>query len=124
MDVTPLISSDSNVIQSYGSDGFKISGNFYEGSLIVTVDQIVSWPVAGPDSLDADSFRQILPAKDMIDVILLGTGKTFIMPPRDLRETWKDYGLRIEVMDTGAACRTYNILMAENRRVAAALLTA
>ena len=122
MDVTPLISRQSNVIQAYGADGFKISGDFYGGNVIVTIDQIVGWPAADFESLNAESFSQILPLKDVLDVIFIGTGKTFRMPPRELRDAWRDQGLRIEPMDTGAACRTYNVLMADGRRVAAALI--
>lgn len=122
MDVTPLIPEKANVIQSYGGDGFKISGDFYGHNLIVTIDQIVGWPVQSFDDLNKDSFSQILPVKDSIDVIFLGTGKTFKMPPKEIRDAWRAQGLRIEPMDTGAACRSYNVLMTDGRRVASALL--
>ncbi|HEY8962986.1 MAG TPA: Mth938-like domain-containing protein [Alphaproteobacteria bacterium] len=109
MDLTPLISSDRMVIQAYGSDGFKISGQMHTSNVIVFPDRVVLW-------LSGD-LKDLVQYKDQLDVILYGTGKTL----KALLPNQKQ-GLHIEAMDTGAACRTYNVLMAEGRRVAAALL--
>ena len=109
-DVTPLIKSNQMVVQSYGANGFKISGQVYDTHVIVFPDRVMAW--------DGESFDDLLKIKDQIDVTLYGTGKTVKHPPRDK----KPQGLHLEVMDTGAACRAYNALLADGRRVAAALL--
>ena len=119
MDVTPLISSDKQIIQSYSETGFKISGKVYNSSVIVFPTRIVEWapsPLAEikQNDLDIQGLRDL-------DVILLGTGKAMSFPPPAFRKAMKEEGVQLEAMDTGAACRTYNVLMAEGRRVAAAL---
>ena len=119
MDVTPLISSDKQIIQSYSETGFKISGKIYDNSVIVFPTRVVKWspsPLAEikPNDLDVQRLRDL-------DVILLGTGKAMSFPPSAFRKAMKEEGVQLEAMDTGAACRTYNVLMAEGRRVAAAL---
>jgi len=108
MDLTPLIASDRMVIQAYGADGFKISGASYDTHVIVFPDRVETW---------SGDIADLVPYKNELDVILYGSGKTL----KQLLPVQK-HGLHIEAMDTGAACRTYNVLMAEGRRVAAALL--
>lgn len=121
MDVTPLIRAGAQVIQSYAGGKFRVSGQVFEGAIIVTPDETLVWD-GGRSVVDlkADSF-QFLTAKAP-DVVLLGTGKTMAILPLELRRELKALGLAVESMDTGAACRTYNVLMAEGRRVAAVLL--
>lgn len=108
-DVTPLIKSNQMVIQSYGPQGFKISGKTYDHPVIVMPDHVYHW--------DGDDFHHLIAISDQLDVVLLGTGKTVKHLPKDK----KPQGLHLEVSDTGAACRAYNALMADGRRVAAAL---
>jgi uncharacterized protein len=123
MDVTPLIPPDQKVIQSYTEGRFRISGEIFETPVIVGAGFVQPWNIpAGLTAIapeDADQF-QFLSGK--IDVLLIGTGATatFLMPA--IRQAFKDKGLPVEVMDTGAACRTFNVLSAEGRRVAAALV--
>ncbi|MAQ71015.1 MAG: hypothetical protein CL565_02360 [Alphaproteobacteria bacterium] len=119
MDVTPLISSDKQIIQTYSEAGFKISGKIYDSSVIVFPTRVTKWsppPLAEikPNDLEIPGLRDL-------DVILLGTGKNMSFPPASFRKVMKEQGIHLESMDTGAACRTYNVLMAEGRRVAAAL---
>jgi len=113
-DITPMITSDRMVIQAYGADGFKISGQKYETAVIVLPDRVLAW-----DGITFDIFQTI---KAACDVILMGTGKTMTLLPKDKRLELKAQGVFIETMDTGAACRTYNALMADGRRIAAALI--
>ncbi len=122
MDVTPLVRQGQQIIQSYAGGSFKISGQAYQGAVLVTPEKTVLWDA--PESfegLSADHF-ELLAGK--FDVILLGTGKTMKLLSPDLRKSLKDKGLSVDVMDTGAACRTYNVLMAEERVVVAMLLPA
>src|SRR5690242_13108676 len=112
--------ADRNAFSGYGEGYVLINGVRYERSVIVLPDRIIDWPVAGFGELSHSVFESLreLPA----DVIVLGTGATLRFPaPTDLQMLIKA-GIGIEVMDTQAACRTYNVLLAEDRRVAAALL--
>ena len=119
MDVTPLISSDKQIIQSYSETGFKISGKVYNSSVIVFPTRIVEWSPSPLEEIKQNDL-DIQGLRDL-DVILLGTGKAMSFPPPAFRKAMKEEGVQLEAMDTGAACRTYNVLMAEGRRVAAAL---
>ena len=138
MDVTPLISSDRQVIQSYRGGVFKISNVSYDGAVFVLPDRVIRWdfpkiesPTEAEGSRDPsttfgitiEDFAPLKPFVDQIEVLLLGTGAKQIMLTSALRNALKKaYGFTVEAMDTGAACRTYNVLMAEGRRIAAALI--
>lgn len=123
MDVTPLIPEGRQIIQRYSHGRFKISGHEYDTPVIVLPDAVIEWQVsAAPDELGAASFAQAEKMAGELDVVLVGTGAQMIFMPPGLRQSLKDRGISIDVMDTGAACRTYNVLMAEGRRVAALLL--
>lgn len=116
MDVTPLITRDKKVIQSYRG-GFKVSGIVYNTPIIVMPDRVLEWP-------DATDFSVLKPFIGEIDVLLLGTGARQVMSNLATRQAIKqNYGITLEAMDTGAAARTYNVLMAEGRKIAAALQT-
>lgn len=118
MDVTPLISQNAQVIQAYAGGVFKVSGQSYEGAVLITSDATVPWDAASFTSLSVKDFESL--SRD-VDVVLLGTGKTMSLLSPKLRQDLKDSGLSVDSMDTGAACRTYNVLMAEGRRVVCAL---
>lgn len=122
MDVTPLIPQGRQVIESYGDGGFTVTGEAYRGSILVLPDRTGAWPLTSIAELDLASLEPILAAEPPVEVLLIGCGAamTFIDP--DLREAARARGVALEPMDTGAACRTYNVLMAEDRRVAAALI--
>lgn len=125
MDVTPLIRRDQQVIQSYADGRFRVSGDVYEQSVFVSPAQTFAWGYAGAVAdLTEDDFEALITQADDIDVVLLGCGAKmqFIKPA--LKKALSEKGLPVEAMDTGAACRTYNVLMAEGRRVVAALLPA
>ena len=125
MDVTPLVKQGQQIIQSYAGGQFKISGQVYKGPVIVTPEGTLPWEsVTSLEGLSAADFEFFIPKISRPDVILLGTGKTMVIPPANLRNSLKNSGLHVEFMDTGAACRTYNVLMADGRQVAAVLLPA
>ncbi len=122
MDVTPLIPEGRQIIQSYGAGGFRVSGVNYADPIIVLPTETLSWQTHAYADLTPEDFAQLSSMAAEIDVVLLGTGaRGEFFPPR-LRGALKERGLTVEAMDTGAACRTYNVLMAEGRRVAAALM--
>lgn len=122
MDVTPLIPVGRQIIQSYSPAGFKVNGAFHEGAVIVFPEQTLDWSAGSFESLDENAFSGLIDKAKDLDVVLLGTGKVMQFFPPSLKNFLKAKGLQVEAMDSGAACRTYNVLMAEGRRVAAALL--
>jgi uncharacterized protein len=112
--------SARNAFSGYGADYVLINGARHASSLIVTPERVSPWNVAGFDSLAASDFQVFL---DMnLEVLLIGTGSKQRFPHPKLTRALAEARVGIEVMDLQAACRTYNILMAEGRRVAAALL--
>lgn len=124
MDVTPLIRADTKIIQAYKGGIFKVSGQNYPDGIFVLGDRVIPWTIDFDiKSLQDNDFMALVEHAANIDVLLLGTGKTMAMSSHALRiGIKKKYGFMLEAMDTGAACRTYNVLIAEGRRVAAALL--
>lgn len=91
--------------------------------MIVFPDRTLSWPVAhGVDRLSHGDFSAVYGADIAVDLVILGCGPAMRLPPGALRKSLKDQGIVIEPMETGAACRTFNVLMGEDRRIAAALL--
>lgn len=125
MDVTPLVGKGKNIIHSYAGGRIKVGENVYERPVIVTPDNIISWEInVAAAELQATDFELLVALKADLDVILLGCGKTMVLMNSDLRLALSGKGINIDVMDTGAACRTYNVLLAEGRRVAAALIPA
>jgi uncharacterized protein len=123
MDVTPLIAADRQVIDSYGSGSFRVSGAAYEGAIIVFPDATLRWQAARIEEVD---FACLAPVCDHggVEILLMGCGRRAVLVPKELRARLKAVGIVVDAMDTGAACRTYNVLLAEDRRVAAALLPA
>ena len=121
-DVTPLIPAGRQVVDSYGRNGFHVSGVAYEGAILVTAEATVAWPVGSLAEVTLDSFGALFGRG--IEILLLGCGARMTPVSPALRSALKAKGIVVDAMDTGAACRTYNVLVAEERRVAAALLPA
>ncbi|HEV2161051.1 MAG TPA: Mth938-like domain-containing protein [Stellaceae bacterium] len=121
-DVTPLIPAGRQVVDSYGRNGFHVSGVAYAGAILVTAEATVAWPVGSLDAITPDSLSALFDRG--IEILLLGCGPRMVPVPPALRAALKAKGIVIDAMDTGAACRTYNVLVAEERHVAAALLPA
>ncbi len=119
-DVTPLIPAGRQVVDSYGRNGFHVSSVAYEGAILVTAEATVAWPVGSLAEITLDSLSPLFDRG--IEILLLGCGARMVPVPPALRAALKAKGMVIDAMDTGAACRTYNVLLAEERRVAAALL--
>lgn len=123
MDVTPLIREGQQIIQSYAAGAFRVSGISYDTAVMVSPSHTVEWPnISSPSDLTVESFAPLFEKADEIDVVLLGTGDDMIYFHPDNIKALSKQGLQVEVMSTGAACRTYNVLLAEDRRVVAALV--
>jgi len=122
LDITPLVPEGRQIVQSYGSGRFKVSQIEYQGSIIVLPRRTLSWEISIPDDISIRSLTSVLSEEPKIEILLIGSGKMMQMMPRKLTEVCRQKGLAVDAMDTGAACRTYNILAAEGRRVAAGLV--
>ncbi|MFD2207489.1 Mth938-like domain-containing protein [Kiloniella antarctica] len=122
MEVTLQLNEGQQVVEKYGNGRFLISNHYHEGSVLIRSEETVSWDVNSFDNLTVESLQPFIVMADQIEVLLIGCGsKTEFIPPK-LREELRNKGLVIDAMDTGAACRTYNVLLSENRTVAAALI--
>ncbi len=114
--------TSGHLIDAYGIDGIVIGGRRYRDGLIVTPERIIDpWGPREPAALTAEHLDELLALAPQI--IVLGTGGIQVFPDASLYWKVMEQGIGFEVMDTGAACRTYNILMSEGRRVAAGLLS-
>ena len=109
-----------HTVTGYGADFVLIDGQRHEASLIVTPERLVPWPVESFAALAEADFQVFLDLN--LEILLVGTGPRQRFPHPRLTRALLEKRIGIEAMDLQAACRTYNILMAEGRRVAAALL--
>jgi uncharacterized protein len=110
-------------IESYGAGGFRFAGMSHRSSILALPSGIRAWAAAEPQDIDIAALAPLLaePAGS-IELLLLGTGATFVLLPPVLRQGLKAAGISLDPMATSAAISTYNILIGEGRRVAAALL--
>jgi len=92
----------------------------FEGSVLVRSEETHPWPVRTPDAITTESLAQLDATEG--GILVIGCGPRFTAPPADLRAGLKDRGFVLEWMDTGAACRTFNVLLGEERRAVAALI--
>ena len=108
-------------IDSYGGGGFRLNEAFRAGHLLLTPANVATWD-ANEGALDAEAFAPVIAEAADIDVLLVGMGEEIAPLPRPAREAIEGAGIGVEVMSTPSACRTYNVLLAEDRRVAVALI--
>lgn len=121
-DITPPIPAGRQLINAYGDGGFRIAGASYTGSVLVFPERTIPWPVDPGAELTVASLEAVLTAPDTPQVLLIGTGATTTFLPGPLRAALREKGIVAEPMATGAACRTFNVLLSEDRSVAAALI--
>jgi uncharacterized protein len=109
-------------IDAYGNGGFRFAGMSHRGSLLSLPSGIWAWPVAASKDITEASLAPLFALADVIELFVLGTGPDLVPLAEALRWRFRDYHIGLEAMATGAAVRTYNLLVAENRRVAAGLI--
>ncbi len=109
-------------IDAYGKGGFRFAGMSHRGSLLCLPEGIWPSPVSAPQEIDEHALALVLTAEPKIDHCLIGTGPGPWLLPRELAARFAERGIAVETMTTGAAVRTYNILVAERRRIAALLI--
>lgn len=122
MDITPRLAESVQRIERYGTSGFGVSGVDYPQSILVLKEKTLPWEVADFSLLANASFDPLLVEPELPEILLIGCGAAQQFLPPSIRNYLREKGIIAEAMDTGAACRTYNILIAEERKVAAALI--
>ena len=109
-------------IEAYGKGGFVFADMSHRGSLLCLPDAIWAWAVTRPQEIDEYALQKVFAAANAIDTLIVGTGTEVWMPPKGLREALRAVRVVLDPMQTGPAIRTYNIMIGERRRVAAALI--
>ena len=109
-------------IEAYGKGGFAFADMSHRGSLLCLPDAIWAWQVTSPAEIDEYSLARVFKAANAIDTLIVGTGTEVWVPPKGLREALRAVHVVLDAMQTGPAIRTYNIMLGERRRVAAALI--
>lgn len=110
-------------VRAYQPGTIQINDKKYTRSIIIAPDQLIDdWPPQSSGELNCESFATIIDMKP--DILLIGTGSQLIFLPIEVYGELINLGMGVEVMNTAAACRTYNALTAENRHVVAALIVA
>lgn len=109
-------------VDAYGDGGFRFADMSHRGSILCVPSGIYAWTPEAPSDLDADAFARVVDEAGDIELLLVGMGSLPFPLPAPITEALKEVGVRFEVMPTGPAVRTFNVLLAEERRVAAALL--
>ncbi|MBF9196642.1 Mth938-like domain-containing protein [Microvirga terrestris] len=109
-------------LDAYGNGGFRFADMSHRGSLLALPSGIKAWPVASMADLTDEALNPIFAEGDALELLLFGTGIDIAALPAAFRTRFREAGIGLDVMQTGAAARTYNILLAENRKVGAALI--
>ncbi len=107
--------NDAVPIDGYGTGFFRVGGQRYDGAVMVLPSGVTTWG-------GFDDVATLLGIIETIDVLFVGTGAEIAHLPKDFRTTLEDAGIGVEAMASPAACRTYNVLLSEGRRVGVALL--
>ncbi len=109
-------------IDAYGNGGFRFADMSHTGSILILPSGIQAWPVANVSDVSPQSVTPIVAESDDIEIFLFGTGDTFQVLPDAADKVLSNAKIIPDLMNTGAAVRTYNVLLSENRAVAAALI--
>ena len=109
-------------IESYGNGGFRFAGMSHQGALLILANGMHAWRPARLSDVAKNDFAAVLMADPRPAFLLFGTGAEMHFPAPELRQAFAEAGVTLEAMTTGAAVRTYNILLAEKRDVSAAML--
>lgn len=109
-------------IQAYGSGGFRVSGVRFEGSVLILADRTAAWAARSVDDISAEAVAALTAGAAPGVLVIVGCGRQFMPMPPGLRRALAAAGVHAEWMDTGAACRTFNLLVSEGREIRAALL--
>jgi uncharacterized protein len=109
-------------IDAYGNGGFRFAGMSHRGSLLLVPSGIYGWAVTDLEQVDMSCLDRVVEEAAAIEILLLGCGPEMRRPSASVRTGLADLGISVEFMATGPAARTFNVLLAEDRAVAAALI--
>lgn len=109
-------------IDAYGNGGFRFANMSHLGALLCVPSGIYGWHVSDPSQFSAEAFERVFQEQEDIEVLLVGTGTDLCPISPDLKALFRDAFILADPMSTGAAIRTFNVLLSEDRAVAAALL--
>jgi len=109
-------------IDAYGNGGFRFADMSHRGSILVLPSAIEAWDVTTPVEVTRQSMARLLAEAASIEILLVGTGNSLVLLPPDALAALREAGLEPDLMATGAAVRTFNVLLSEGRQVAAALI--
>jgi uncharacterized protein len=109
-------------IDGYGKGGFAFADMSHRGSLLCLPDSIWAWDVSQASQIDRYALQRVFDAANKIDTLIVGTGTEVWIPPAPLRAALRSVSVVLDAMQTGPAIRTYNVMIGERRRVAAALI--
>jgi uncharacterized protein len=109
-------------IEAFGGGGFRVAGRWIAGSLLILNDVAEPWRPTSLAEVTAADLSQVVAERAGVEFILLGVGARMAPPPKTLRQALATSGIGLETMSTPEACRLYNVLAQEGRRIAAALL--
>ena len=109
-------------IDAYGNGGFRFAEMSHKGSILALPSGIRAWGVRSSTELSEETLAPVFQEGDALELLLLGTGIDVTFVPEGLRWRFREARIRLDVMQTGAAARTFNILVGENRKVGAALI--
>lgn len=121
MEFTEINSSEEAFVAGYGDGGFRMGDSRFEGSMMITPDGFYPWVVSEKSEISIENLEPILNASG-VEIIVIGLGPNMAFLPKNIRAAFEEKKIAIEAMDTGAAARTYNVLLQEGRLVAAALI--
>tara|TARA_B100001939_G_scaffold344556_1_gene359196 strand:+ start:4198 stop:4575 length:378 start_codon:yes stop_codon:yes gene_type:complete len=123
MKLEEITSQERTTIAAYGNGGFRVGEHQrVEGSVLLTPKGYYPWPVRVHQDITLATLSQITEMADDLELLIVGMGENMAFLNREVRAALEGYGIAVEIMATGAAARTYNVLLTEGRQVAAALI--
>jgi uncharacterized protein len=122
LEIHPLRAGERLTVEGYGAGTFKVAGGEVTGSMLIRPERFDPWPVDDVQAIGEAGTAPLQALAGAIDVLLVGTGSTLVPLAPAVRRDLRAAGFGVEIMNTPAACRTYNLLVAEGRRVAAAVV--
>lgn len=122
MEIRPPGPTGRLMIERYGGGEIRIGGTSWHSPVLVFASSSRAWPIASLETVTAADFLEVMEADPRVELLLIGCGERARLLPSPLRAALKAAGITVEAMDTSAACRTFNVLTAERRRIAAALI--
>lgn len=122
MEISSVIPPGRRMIDGYPPGGFRVAGTLYHGPMLIWPEGEAPWSLERIEDLDVAALDPVRRIDPPVEVLLIGCGPRMTLLPSVLRRQIREAGIGMDAMDTGAACRTYNVLISEGRRAAAALI--